>query len=167
MNMQFYEEKLSSSREFKDFIKENKDAYLCSGFFVVDKDGKDNKQHLDYYLPKEKKMISFQMEEGIKKVFVDMLDDKVPKKISKSEFDFDDMEEMIQRRMQEQNIKNKIQKIIFSLQNLDGKDFLICTVFISMLGILKVNIDLSNKKITEFEKKSFFDIMKVTKKKKG
>ena len=167
MNMQFYEEKLSSSREFKDFIKENKDAYLCSGFFDVDKDGKDNKQHLDYYLPKEKKMISFQMEEGIKKVFVDMLDDKVPKKISKSEFDFDDMEEMIQRRMQEQNIKNKIQKIIFSLQNLDGKDFLICTVFISMLGILKVNIDLSNKKITEFEKKSFFDIMKVTKKKKG
>ena len=166
MNMQFYEEKLSSSREFKDFIKENKDAYLCSGFFVVDKDGKDNKQHLDYYLPKEKKMISFQMEEGIKKVFVDMFDDKVPKKISKSEFDFDDMEEMIQRRMQEQNIKNKIQKIIFSLQNLDGKDFLICTVFISMLGILKVNIDLSNKKITEFEKKSFFDIMKVTKKKK-
>jgi len=165
--MQFYEEKLSSSREFEDFIKENKDAYLCSGFFVIDKDGKDNKQHLDYYLPKEKKMISFQMEEGIKKVFVDMLDDKVPKKISKPEFDFEDMEEMIQRKMQEQDIKNKIQKIIFSLQNLDGKDFLICTVFISMLGILRVNIDISDKKITEFEKKSFFDIMKVTKKKNG
>jgi hypothetical protein len=33
-----------------------------------------------------------------------------------------------------------------------------------MLGMLKVNISLPSKEITEFEKKSFFDIMKVKKK---
>jgi len=38
MNMQFYVEKLSHSEEFKEFMKKNPDAYLCSGFFVIDKE---------------------------------------------------------------------------------------------------------------------------------
>ena len=165
MNIQFYTEKLFSSDEFKSFMKKNKDAYLCSGFFVIDKNGDDNKQHFDYYIPSSKKMFSFQLEGGIKMVPIEMLNEKIPKKISKPEFDFSNMEIMIQKEMEKQNIKNKIQKIMFSLQNFNEKDFLICTVFISMLNMLKVNIDLSNEKITEFKKKSFFDIMKIRKEK--
>jgi len=165
MNLQFYMEKLSLSEEFKKFMKDNKDAYLCSGFFVIDKDLKnpDNKQHFDYYIPSSKKMFSFQLEDGIKIVPVEMLNRKVPEKISKHEFDFGEIEKMIEEEMEKQNVKNKIQKIILSLQNIKGRDSLICTVFISMLGILKVKIDLSTKEVTEFEKKSFFDIMKVKK----
>lgn len=163
MNMQFYMEKLSSSEEFKSFMKENTDAYLCSGFFVIDKSGDDNKQHFDYYIPNSKKMFSFQLEGGVKMVPIEILNEKIPEKISKLEFDFDNMELMIQKEMEKQNIKNKIQKMMFSLQNFNEKDFLVCTVFISMLSMLKVNIDLSNEKITEFKKKSFFDIMKIGK----
>lgn len=163
MNVQFYIEKLSSSEEFKSFMKKNTDAYLCSGFFVIDKSGDDNKQHFDYYIPSSKKMFSFQLEEGVKIVPMEMLDEKIPKKISKPEFDLDNIEAMIQKEMEKQNIKNKIHKIMLSLQNFNEKDFLICTVFISMLSMLKLNIDLSNEKITEFKKKSFFDIMKIKK----
>ena len=50
---------------------------------------------------------------------------------------------------------------MFSLQNFEEMDSLICTVFISMLGMLRVNIGLSDKKITQFEKKSFFDVVKI------
>ena len=43
--------------------------------------------------------------------------------------------------------------------------FLIGTVFISGLGIIKVNIDIKDKKIIEFEKKSFFDMVNVLRRK--
>jgi len=163
MNIQFYIEKLSHSEKFKEFIKKNPSAYLCSGFFVIDKEGKDNKQHLDYYIPNKNKMFSFELDNGIKMISIELIDDKNSKKIKNFDFDFDDMEKMIREEMEKQNVKNKIQKIIFSLQTIDGKSFLVCTVFISMFGLLKVDIDLSNEKITEFVKKSFFDILKVQK----
>ncbi|MCX6743802.1 MAG: hypothetical protein NT116_06255 [Candidatus Parcubacteria bacterium] len=51
------------------------------------------------------------------------------------------------------------------MQSKDKKNYLLGTIFISGLGILKVKIDLDEKKITDFEKKSFFDMMKIVKKK--
>ena len=65
------------------------------------------------------------------------------------------------------NIKTKIQKIIFSLQNLKGKDFLMGAIFISSFGLLKVEIDISGKKITKFEKKSLLNMFGFTGKKKN
>ena len=167
MNIQFYLEKLHDSDNFKNFVKENSDAYFCSGFFVIDKEGKDNKIHLDYFLPKERKIISFQVEEEIQQVPVEIFDKRIPEKISiNQDFEFEDIEMLINDEMEKQGVKNKIQKIIISLQNLKGRDFLVVTVFVSMLGILKINISLSDKKVVSFEKKSFFDIMNVLKKKK-
>ena len=167
MNFQFYLEKLHNSENFKEFVKENKDAYFCSGFIILDKEGNENKQHFDFYLPSKKKIFSFQLEEGIKLVPVEILDKKVPEKIlSNPDFDFEEMEKLISERMEKENIKNKIQKIIFSLQKLKEREFLVGTVFISMMGLLKVNVDINNKTITHFEKKSFLDMMKITGKKK-
>lgn len=167
MNLQFYLEKLYDSEIFKKFIKENPDAFLCSGFFVIDKTGKEtNKQHFDYYLPGIKKMFSFKMESGTEKVPVEMFEEKVPEKISINyDFDFEDIEKIIVDEMEKQGIKAKIQKILLSLQKLDGKDFLIGTVFVSALGMIKVHIDISERKIILFEKKSFFDMINVLKKK--
>tara|TARA_Y100000310_G_scaffold27990_1_gene26614 strand:+ start:7190 stop:7696 length:507 start_codon:yes stop_codon:yes gene_type:complete len=167
MNLKFYSEKLSSLEEFKNFMKENPNAYFCSGFFVIDKDIKnsDNKIHFDYYIPNSKKMFSFQLENGIKIVALEKIDEKIPEKISgEYGFEFEEIEKIIEERMKKENLKNKIQKIMLSLQKIDGKNCIIATVFISMLGMLKVNISLPNKEITNFEKKSFFDIMKVSKK---
>ena len=92
--------------------------------------------------------------------------DIIPEKISMNcNFDFDEIENLISQEKEKHNIKNKIQKILLSLQKVNGKDFLIGTVFVSGLGLIKINIDLSENKITGFEKKSFFDIMNVFKKK--
>jgi hypothetical protein len=164
MNFQFYAEKLLNSKEFKEFKKENPDAYFCSGFFVIDKEGKDNKNHFDYFLPKENKIISFQLEDGLGQVPVESIDKRIPNKVLMDyDFSFEEIENLIEKEMEKQKIKSKIQKIIVSLQNIKQKDFLICTVFISMLGLLKVKVSLPAKKIELFEKKSFFDIMKVKK----
>lgn len=163
MKLQFYIEKLSHSKEFREFIKKNPKAYLCSGFFIIDKKGNDNKQHLDYYIPNENKMFSFEFNEKIEMTPIDLIDERNSKKITELDFDFEDIEKMIQKEMEKQNVKNEIQKLIFSLQNIDGKSFLVCAVFISMLGLLKINVNLSENKITEFERKSFFDILRVHK----
>ena len=68
MNFQFYLEKLSNSDIFKKFKKENKGAYLCSGFFSIDIHGKDNQQHLDFYSSSKNKMVSFQLEKSLEPV---------------------------------------------------------------------------------------------------
>ena len=158
MNFQFYLEKLHSSAIFKNFMKENSKAYLCSGFFTIDKEGKDNQIHVDFYIPDSKKMFSFRIGKKIEKIPVEMITKKIPLEIK-----LEEVEEMIVNEMKKKDIKNKLQKIIFSLQNIKGKNFLVCTVFTSMLGLLKVHIDLKEKKIILFEKKSFFDLIKRVK----
>lgn len=166
MNLQFYLEKLHSSKQFKNFMKQNPDAFLCSGFFVIDLEGKDNKQHFDYFVPKEKKLFSFQMEEGTALVPIEMIDKRIPKKISaKHDFDFKEIEKLVEKKAMQEGITNKIQKMLFSLQKLNEKEMLVGTVFISILGMIKIQIDLSQMKIIQFEKKSFFDMMNVLKKK--
>jgi len=164
MNLQFYLEKLYSSDVFKNFMKENPKTYMCSGFFTIDKEGKDNQRHVDFYIPDTKKMFSFRLEKAIKKIPVETVTKKIPLKIKPDfNFNFEEVEEMIVNEMEKQDIRNKLRKIIFSLQNIKGKNFLVCTVFISMLGLLKIHIDLKEKKIVLFEKKSFFDLMRRVK----
>ena len=165
MNLGFYMEKLHSSDKFQTFLKENPSAYLCSGFFVIDMEKKDNKVHFDYLNPENKKISSFQMDNGIKVVDLDNIEKGVFESISDSiEIDFDEIQEIIEGEMERNNVKSKIQKIMLSLQKNDGKIHLIGTVFISSLGMVRINISLPEKKITEFEKKSFFDIVNVFKK---
>ena len=165
MNFQFYLEKLSNSDIFKKFKKENKGAYLCSGFFSIDIQGKDNQQHLDFYSSSKNKMVSFQLEKSLEPVPLENYDKRVPEKLKDNlDFDFDEIEKMILNKMKEENVNKQIQKLLFSLQNMKGKNFLIGTIFISGMGLLKVTILLDENKIVDFEKKSIFDMFKIIKK---
>jgi hypothetical protein len=165
MNLGFYIEKLHSSDEFADFQRENPGAYLCSGFFVIDREKSDHKIHFDYISPESKKISSFQMENGIRMANLEKMEGAVLEEISHDlELDFDELEEVIWAEMEKNNIKSKIQKIMLSLQKSGGKTFLAGTVFVSALGMIRLSILLPEKKITEFEKKSFFDIVNVFRK---
>jgi len=163
MNLHFYLEQLHESDVFKEFMKENSEAYMCSGFFTIDKEGTDNQRHFDFYEPKSKQMFSFKLNGSgnIEKIPVEMLIKKVPEKLSDNfNIGFEEIEELIVKEMSKQEVKNKLQKIIVSLQPDKEKNMLICTVFVSMMGLLKVHIDLQDKKVTLFEKKSFFDLVR-------
>jgi hypothetical protein len=146
-------------------MKSHPDAFLCSGFFIIDKTEKEgDKQHFDYYLPEEKKIESIQLENN-QLVQIENFAGVLEEISFEYDFDFDKIEQMIEARMIKEGIKKKIQKMLFSLQKIDGRDFLVGTVFISMLGMIKVNIDLKNMEMTEFEKKSLLDIVKISKRK--
>ncbi|MBI2043785.1 hypothetical protein HYT24_00270 [Candidatus Pacearchaeota archaeon] len=167
MNVEFYLEKLFGLDEFKNFVKENEGAYLCSAFFIIDKEGKEDKQHFDFYIPKDKKAYSFQfLEEGAKFTPLEDFKEKAPEKVSITKVDFKEIEGIIMDEMEKNKVKAKIQKIIISLQKINGKNMILGTVFISMFGLLKVNIDLETKKVVDFDKMSFFDMMRVHKKEK-
>jgi hypothetical protein len=162
MNSQFLLEKLKSSKEFKKFKKENPDAYLCSGFFIIDLENEEfNKYHFDFFLPKSKKTFSFELERGVKLVPLERIDEQIPSKISFFIFDFEEIEKIILAEMKSRKINNKIQKMIFSLQNVKGKNLLLGTIFIPFFGMIKTIIDVKRKKITDFEKKSFFDMFNI------
>ena len=167
MNFQFYVEKLKDSKNFKKFMKENKDAFLCSCFFVIDREEGKDKQHFDFYLPSSNKIFSFPLENGSEKINTDVKESRVPTKISiEHDFDFNDIGEMIEKKMEEEKIDKKIQKMLFSLQNVDGRDLFIGTVFITSFGLINITLDINEMKIKDFKKKSFFDIMNVFKKDK-
>ncbi|MEX0920313.1 MAG: hypothetical protein WDZ69_01890 [Candidatus Pacearchaeota archaeon] len=177
MNFQFYLEKLHNSDEFKKFIKENPEAFMCSGFFTIDLEKKDNQRHIDFYIPKKKEVVSFKLDavdshdknaKGVQKVPTQgnfgtniQQDFLEPKEIdSEIDFDFDEVQKLIEEEIKKQTIKNKLQKIMISLQKVDGKDLLVCTVFVSMFGLLSVHIDPKDKKIIKFEKKNFLDFIR-------
>lgn len=213
MNLKFYLEKLHASEEYKNFMRENPKAYLCSGFFIIDKVGNDEKKHFDYFIPisfpppqpkdslsqtrdidnklltenfevnknlarksgkadfrainsehSEGKLFSFQFEETIKLIPVELTYNEIPEKIPDNcNFYFEEVEKIINERIEQENIKNKIQKILLSLQSKNGKCFLVGTIFISSLGMIKVKIDLEDMNLIDFEKKSFMDMFKVVK----
>lgn len=164
MSFQLYLKELQKNQGFLDFMKENPQAYLCSCFFTIDKEGEDNKQHLDFFVPEKDKVFSFQMENSAKMMPLDSLG-KAPEKLPQDfDIDFSKVEERIKTKMRSQEINNRVQKLIFALQKMDGKEVLMGTVFLSMFGLLKVSIDIRKREIIEFEKKSFFDMINIFKK---
>ncbi len=165
MNLKSCFEQLRGNKNFEDFMKENSSAYLCSGFFTLDKEGNDNKQHFDFFIPEKEAIFSFQLEDNGKMMPLDVFDKRIPEKISPDfDLDFDEIEDKINSKMRNQGINNRIQKLIFSLQRIDGKDILAGTIFLSMFGLLKISIDIKNSEIIDFEKKSLFDMINIFKK---
>ena len=165
MNSHFLFEKLENSDEYKKFKEENPQSYLCSGFFIIDLgESPENKYHFDFYVPEKKQTFSFELEGGIKLISLERDDGKILKEVLMNKpFDFEEIKEILLNEMAERKITNKIQKMIFSLQNNEDKDVLFGTVFISGLGLIRVNIDVFENKITDFEKSSLFDMVKVVK----
>ena len=61
MNLNEYYSKLEKSKEYKDFIEQYPNAYLCSSFFMLDKENNTKEIHFDYYIKDENKMFSFKI----------------------------------------------------------------------------------------------------------
>ena len=167
MNSEFLLEKLKSSEEFKNFKKENPTAYLCSGFFSIDVESKEpkNQYHFDFFVPENKKTFSFELEEGVKLVPLERYEQILEKISLKENFDFEEIQKIITTEMELKKVNNKIQKMILSLQNVEGKESFLGTIFVSGFGMVKVTFDLKEKRVTDFEKKSFWEMLNVIRKK--
>lgn len=167
MKFQFYYEKLIDSKEYRQFKKENPEAFFCSAFFVLDNEKEENKVNFDFYLPKTPKIFSFKLNETVEFTNVENFDKRFPEELPLNfDFDLKEIQKKIESEMENRKIKSKIQKSLFSLQRLKKQDYILATIFLSNMALLKVTIKIPQNEITEFEKKSFLDMIKIVKGKK-
>lgn len=166
MNLQFYYEKLIGSKECKDFLKENKDVYLCSGLFIIDKSVNKTEVNFDYFSPLKKEIFSFKLDgDEIKIVPMKHFGEKVPEKLSGNfDIDMDFFEKLVLDKMEEEKINNQIQKLFFNLQSLEEKNYFVLTGFLSNMALLKAHIDINKKEFEFFKKQSILGMMNVFKK---
>ena len=164
MNFQFYIEKLSELDKCKEFQKAEPTAFPCSGFFIFDYDGKNDQQHIDFYLKDKNKMVSFKLESG-ELVPLEYMGTAAPSEIDlELDLDFDAVRELIEKRMVEEKAAKSMKKVIFSLQRKDNQHFLLGTVFFGVFGLVKTTICVEEMKIINFEKMNLMDLIKIKKK---
>jgi len=163
-------ETIINSGIFHNFIKQHPHAELCTGFFVIDMFGNDNKKSLDYKV--DDKIFSFSINElGKIKMNEDKLvtdeSKKFPelKKINKDiKVDLDVVESTAKIKALDNGLSSKFSKIIAVLQNYEheGKNRQIwnLTCMLEGLIILHILIDSETGEVIKFERKSMMDLIK-------
>jgi len=162
MKIQPYFDKLKASKAYQDFISKNPNAYLSSGFFVLDFQTKENMHQIDYYIPEKEKMQTFILDsEEVTCKESDTINDSIPKKIEQQvNLDLDVLKGIIEDEMKNHTITTKLQKIIAIIQNIDGKLIWNLNCITTDMGVLKVHISDEDHSVIKFDKINLFDVMK-------
>lgn len=168
MKAQHYIKKVKESKEFKDFIKSDSKAYLCSVFFVRDFTEGKNETQVDFYSPKKKKIISFNAEGKIEKALdktAKTLGNKkfIPKELKEmTKIDIDEIKSTLQDEMHNRDMAYTIEKVLAFLTTMDDKPIWNCTGFLAGLGLLQAHVDDETNTVLFMDKKSLFDMIKFT-----
>jgi len=161
MKIQPYVERLEKSKEYKDFHKEHKGAYLSAGFFVLDFEEKKNVHQLDFYVPRQNKMAAFTLDSGVKMQLLDLINEKVPEKLDINvKTDLDALYGILEDEMKNRNITENIKKIVAVLQNIEGKRLWNLTCVLSGMEILRSHVDDETRSVLKMEKFSMMDLIK-------
>jgi hypothetical protein len=163
MKFDHYLKKLSELKTFKDFQKKYTKAYLCAAFFVLDYlEEKHNEVGIDYYLPDEKKIMTFKLGKEVQATQLDVIKkDFVPQPITENaKLDLDQIKGILTDEMHNRTITHEIQKLIVILQKIEGKLIWNCTGFLSGLVLLKAHIEDESKSVIFMEKASLFDFIR-------
>jgi hypothetical protein len=161
MKIQPYVDRLEKSKEYKDFRKEHKNAFLSAGFFVLDFEEKKNVHQLDFYVPKKNKMAAFTLDNGIKMQLLDLAHEKTPEKLDIDvKTDLDALYGILEDEMKNRSITENIKKIVAVLQNIDGKRLWNLTCILSGMEILRSHVDDETRSVLKMEKFSMMDLMK-------
>lgn len=146
---------------FKNFIKENPDAELVAGFFIIDLLEDNNQRSLDYKL--QQKIFTFSLNNAEEITLREdelIQSDKPLEKISPDiKFDLDEISDIAEKEAIKNNIKNKFQKIIAVLQLYEGRQAWNLTCMLDSLIILNILVDSETGEIIKFDRKSMADFI--------
>jgi len=148
---------LESSEEFKKFKQENKNAYLCAEFLILDFETGVDSYQIDYSL-EDGKIATFSLGEKVEMQICENLG-KPLSEIKNIKLSPEELKEIAIR-----NLKNKpITKIIAVLQNIDNEEIWNLTCITKGLAIIKLKIKDSNSQLLESKDASLFDVVKRVK----
>lgn len=156
-------EKVENSEEFKKFERENPNAELCAGFFILDFLSNDGKNTLDYKIGE--KIFTFSVEDEKIVVNEDKLVDEAGRpslvEIDKEiNIEVDELKGIVGTRSLDEGISAKLNKIIAVLQKYNEKQIWNLTCMLDGLIILNVHVDALNGDVLKFERKSMMDLIK-------
>jgi len=161
MKIQPYVEKLNSSEEYKKFQGKYKDAFLVAGFFVLDFETGKNLHQIDYYIPGEKKVAAFTLDDKVVIQILDTINEKVPEKLDiQTNIDLDALKGILEDEMKNRNITEDIKKIIAVIQTIEGKKIWVLNCVLSGMEILKAHIEDESQTVLKMEKASVMDYVK-------
>ena len=161
MKIQPYIEKLYASESFKKFQTKYKDAFLVAGFFVLDFETDQNLHQIDYYVPTEKKVAAFTLDNKVIFQLLDTVSDKTPEKLDiRTSTDLDSLKGILEDEMKNRNITEEIKKIIAVIQTVDGERLWILSCILSGMEVLKAHIEDETQSVLMMEKASVLDYIK-------
>lgn len=153
---------ITNSVVFKNFIKENPDAELVAGFFILDLLQGNNQRSLDYKL--QQKIFTFSLNENNEITLREdelIQSDKPLEKISPDiKIDLDEIPSMAEKEALSHNVGNKFQKIIAVLQLHEGKEVWNLTCMLDGFVILNILIGSETGEVIKFDRKSMTDFIK-------
>lgn len=156
-----YVSKLNSSEEYQKFIKENNDAFMIAGFFVLDFEAGGNIHQIDFYIPSKNKVAAFTLDHKITLQELTFPSRKKPEQLDiQTKVDLDALKGILEEEMKNRNITDAIKKIIAVIQVLDGKKVWVVNGLLSGMGILKATIEDESQTILKMEKASLFDYIR-------
>lgn len=156
-----YVQKLEKSKEYKSFVSKHPDSFMIAGFFVLDLEAGKNVHQIDFYVPKEKKIAAFTLDQGVNMQLLEMMNAKVPEKLSlDTKTDLDALEGILLDEMHNRGMSEKIKKIIAIIQNINGKRIWNLNCVLSGMEVLKSHVEDDSQTVLKIEKQSLMDIMK-------
>ncbi|MBS3065668.1 hypothetical protein J4229_01340 [Candidatus Pacearchaeota archaeon] len=162
MKIKPYINKLSNSKEYKEFHGKYSDSFMMAGFFILDFETGKNLHQIDYYVPTERKIAAFTLDRGVIMQMLDMIDSKiVPEKLDMEvNIDLDAIHGILEDEMKNRSITEEVKKIIAILQAINGKKIWNLNCVLSGMSILKVHLDDESKTVLKMEKSSILDYVK-------
>jgi len=161
MKIQPYVNKLNESAQYHDFAKQNKDAFMVAGFFILDFESGKNMHQLDYYVPSKKKVAAFTLDKGVQMQMMDMVNAKKPEELDlKTKIDLDALRGILEDEMKNRCITEDVKKIIAILQMVDGKKLWNLNCVLSGMGILRAHIEDESESVLKMEKLNMLDFVK-------
>lgn len=157
---------IESSAVFKKFIKENPNAELVAGFFVLDFISNDTKKSLDYKIPQTDKIFTFELDKNNEvmmkkdKLINDPNLPKLQKIQPHTRIEIEELRALAEKQALEHNVQSKFHKIIAVLQMHNTQQVWNLTCMLEGLIILNILIDCDTGYIIKFDRKSMMDFIK-------
>lgn len=161
MKIKPYVDKLSNSKEYKQFSEQYKDAFLVAGFFVIDFESDRKIHQIDYYIPSKKKIAAFTLDDKLNLQILDAVNKSTPEKLDiQTKIDLEALKGILEDEMKNRGITEDIKKMIVILQTIKGQKVWNVNCVLSGMDILKAHVDDDSKTVLRMDKSSIMDYVK-------
>jgi len=149
-------QELRDSLHYKQFISKHPDAYFATALLILDLKSNSHQIQLDFFLPQENKLASFEFPTWVLKVHDDQICN-LTKQSSTLKIDINELEPMVKKILKDHTSPLAVQKIIAVIK----ENVWNLTCMDDMLGIVRMKINANTGEEVSFSKGSISEVAQV------